>query len=77
MNNLLEMSNLLLMTILLPLVGAAVVCVVGRRSAAAARQSALVTTLLTLAGAGVLMLNYPATGGVFAENSLEWLAPLR
>ncbi len=70
-----NMSNLLLMTILLPLVGAGVVCVLGRRSVAAARQSALVTTLLTLAGAGVLMVSYPARGGLFAESSQQWLGP--
>ena len=72
------MQNLLLMTIFLPLFGAGVVCLVGGRSAAAARQSALVTTLLTLVGVGILCLNYQApeaTGGVFAESSIPWLTP--
>ncbi|MGD9720284.1 MAG: NuoM family protein [Pirellulales bacterium] len=66
------MPNLLLVTILLPLAGALLIALVGR-DVRAARQTALAVALGTVALAGVLLANYQAGDGPFAEWSYAWL----
>jgi len=70
------MGSLLLATIFLPLAGAILAGTGGAR----ARQSALMTTVLTLALAGILVAGYPSGGerpfdetGTFAETIVSWL----
>jgi NADH-quinone oxidoreductase subunit M len=63
------MEHLLLATILLPLVGAALA--VGPR--ARTRVIALVTTLAVLGMAGVLVFSYPPGAGEFAATEATWL----
>ena len=65
------MDNLLLATVLLPLAGA----ILAWADPARARQSALVTALLTLLLAAVLVAQFPGTGTaeVFAEKPLSRL----
>jgi NADH-quinone oxidoreductase subunit M len=74
------MSSLLLATIFLPLVGVALVAVLGRFGAGVVRQSALVTAVLTLTLAAVLVVRYPHSCGgsgdpclVFAGIDIPWL----
>jgi len=67
-----SMSNLLLATIFLPLAGALFVCVLGR-DARAARQSALVTVLFTLALTAILLWNFEPSAGPYAASSFPWL----
>ncbi len=75
------MSSLLLITIFMPLLGVAIIAVLAPMGQAAVRQSALVTTIVTLVLAAVLVARYPhaergATGEspVFAESEFSWLA---
>ena len=64
------MSNLLLLTVFLPLVGAATMAP-GRDSA---RQCALITSILVLALAVILILPFPAgSAAPFAATDLNWL----
>jgi NADH-quinone oxidoreductase subunit M len=72
------MSTMLLVTILLPAVGALVVCVLAGQGQSAARQSALVTALLTLVLTGVLVAKYetPAPDAApYAASTMKWLGP--
>jgi len=64
---------LLLLTIFLPLVGAAIVLLLGRMGKAAVRQSALVTTVLTFAAAAWLISLYQPSPRAFAVSSFDWL----
>ncbi len=65
-------STLLLITILLPALGAVFVCFLAGEGHAAARQSALVTSLLTLAASALLVWNFdPAQP--YAVSDLSWL----
>jgi NADH-quinone oxidoreductase subunit M len=68
-------SNILLLTLLLPWVGVGLVWALAPRGGAAVRQSALVTSLLTLAGALWLVWRFDAGNGVFAASSVAWLTP--
>jgi len=68
----------LLLVILTPLVGALAAWLLGSRGTAAVRQSAAVTTLITLVGAVWLILRYlsstEATAGLpFATSDAAWL----
>ncbi len=72
------MSTLLLVTILLPAVGAVVVCLLADQGASGTRQAALVTSLLTLVLAGALAWNFepPTEPAIpFAASTFEWLGP--
>jgi NADH-quinone oxidoreductase subunit M len=72
------MSTLLFVTILLPAIGAVVVCLLADQGASGARQTALVTSLLTLALAAVLAANFdpPADPAApFAASTMKWLGP--
>ena len=69
----LDSSQLLLLSLLLPLVGAAVVVVIGSRSSATARQSALITSLLTLLAAGIVVWRFPGGIQPFATANIPWL----
>ena len=71
-------STHLILTIATPLVGAVVAWVIGSRGRQAVRQSALVTTLITLASAGWLIVRYlgspeAAAAQPFAVTSAPWL----
>jgi NADH-quinone oxidoreductase subunit M len=72
------MSNLLLVTIVFPLIGVALVALSARWGREAVRQSALMTSLVTLVLAIVLVAHYPfgtATAGSspFAASDFAWL----
>jgi NADH-quinone oxidoreductase subunit M len=72
------MSNLLLVTIVFPLIGVALVALSARWGREAVRQSALMTSLITLVLAIVLVAHYPfgtATAGSspFAQTDVAWL----
>ena len=72
------MSNLLLVTILFPLIGVALVALAARWGREAVRQSALMTSLITLVLAIVLVAHYPfgtatASSSPFAASDLAWL----
>jgi NADH-quinone oxidoreductase subunit M len=70
-----DMDRLLLITILLPLLGALVVLLQASRGGpAAAKQVALVTSLIVLGTTGVLVWNFPHEKNVFAESALDWLS---
>lgn len=69
------MSNLLVLTIFLPAIGALVVCALSGRGQIAVRQSALVTVLLTLVFVGVLVWNYEPAVLPYAASSTSWLGP--
>ena len=71
-------AQLLLITLALPLVGAAAIAIAGRRDPVFARQSALVTALLTLLAASWLLVEFPnhaevRPGEPFAQSSIGWL----
>lgn len=71
-------SQLLLFTLVLPLCGVGLVCWFGRAGRAAARQSALVTSVLTAAGAAWLMIRFAGASGrgagqTFGQCSFHWL----
>ncbi len=64
-------ENLLLLTLLLPVLGAVVVWAMGTRGRSAVRVTALVFALLTLGSAAYLISQYPAGGSQsFAASSL-------
>jgi NADH-quinone oxidoreductase subunit M len=66
------MPNLLLATIFMPLAGAILVLIGAAREQAAVRQSALVTSLVTLAMTAVLLFNYDGQQA-FALSNYPWL----
>lgn len=71
------MSNLLLVTILFPLIGVALVAMSARWGREAVRQSALMTSLITLVLAIVLVAHYPfgtATAGAATANPSPYAA---
>ena len=71
------MSNLLLATIFLPLVGAGVAWLLAAGGKSAARQSALVTATLTLGMAGWLLVRYWMDSGLrgdYAVQEFDWFA---
>ena len=68
-----EMPNLLLATIFLPLAGALWVWLTAGGGQAAARQSALVTTLMTFGLACVLLSKYTPGDDPYAAFSVPWL----
>ena len=68
----------LLLVILTPLVGALAAWLLGSRGTSAVRQSAAVTTVITLVGAATLILRYladpeAASGQPFAVSNAAWL----
>ena len=66
-------SQILLVTLALPLLGAMIISVLPSRGFA--RQSALVTTVLTFVGATWLVVRFPAgTEPMFAGSEYEWVA---
>jgi NADH-quinone oxidoreductase subunit M len=70
------MKELLLLTILLPLAGAVVVACIAPLGRSAVRMTALIVTLLTLAGAARVVYEFPADGGAgadFAVTDIAWL----
>ncbi len=69
------MSIVLLLATFTPLAGALVVLALAPQGQAAVRQSALVTSLVTLVLAGVLVLNYSAGETPFAASDFAWLGP--
>ena len=71
----LDSSKLLMISLLLPLIGSAVVVVVGARGYATARQSALITSLLTLVAAGIVVFRFPGGIQPFATANIPWLGP--
>ena len=68
-----EPHLLLIVTLLLPLVGAGWICVIGRFGKQPVRQSALITSLLTLASASLLVRGYSPTEVNYAATSVSWL----
>ena len=66
------MSNLLLITILLPLAGALFICVVAR-NAPLVRQVALAVSLATVVMAAILLCNFAPGDDSFALRSFAWL----
>jgi len=71
-------STHLLVTLAAPIVGAVAAWVIGSRGVSAVRQSALVTTLVTLLLAGWLIVRYlaspeAAAGEPYAVSSAAWL----
>ncbi|RLS30416.1 MAG: NADH-quinone oxidoreductase subunit M [Planctomycetota bacterium] len=71
-------SGRLLLVIVTPLVGAVVAWLLGSRGTGAVRQSAAVTTVITLLGTGWLMLSYlaspeAAAGEPYAVSEAAWL----
>jgi NADH-quinone oxidoreductase subunit M len=69
-------ANHLLLVILTPLVGAVAAWLLGSRGVSAVRQSAAVTTLITLAGAVLLVLRAipdVSAGQPFAVSEGQWL----
>ena len=71
-------STHLVLTIAAPLIGAGIAWVLGSRGVAAVRQSAAVTTLVTLGLAGWLVLRYLAEPGTaaglpYALSEVPWL----
>ncbi len=69
------MSALLVATILMPLAGALLLMVLARSGAATVRQSALVTSIFTLAMTAVLLVNYTPEATPYAAVDRPWLAP--
>ncbi|HEX4146134.1 MAG TPA: NADH-quinone oxidoreductase subunit M [Pirellulales bacterium] len=67
------MSALLLATIFLPLAGALLIWIVGGNNQLFCRQSALVSSLMTLVLAGIVVANYPAGAEPYAVSSFRWL----
>ena len=67
------MPNLLLVTIFLPLAGALLVWLVGGSNQSFCRQSALVSSVITLVLAGILLANYPPGAEPYAVSSFHWL----
>src|SRR5687768_3826144 len=69
------MEHWLLFTIFLPLAGAVLVWLLGAAGRADVRQSALVTSLVTLALAVYLIVEYqqPSEGAAFAASDFLWL----
>jgi NADH-quinone oxidoreductase subunit M len=69
------MQNWLLFTIFLPLAGAVLVWLLGTAGRTDVRQSALVTSLVTLALAVYLIVEYrqPVEGDAFAASDFLWL----
>jgi NADH-quinone oxidoreductase subunit M len=67
------MENWLILTIFLPLFGAGLVWLLGAGGRADVRQSALVTSLVTLGLAAWLVAAYPRDGLPFAVSDLPWL----
>jgi NADH-quinone oxidoreductase subunit M len=68
-------ASLLLISLVLPLVGAGLIALIGRRGHAAVRQSALVTSLITLVIACILAGRFPSESGFFAGTAWQWLPP--
>ena len=68
-----SMPLLLVATIFMPLAGAVMIALVAQRGHVAVRQSALVTSLVTLALTAVLLVNYATGDDSFAEFSFPWL----
>src|SRR4051794_4329286 len=68
------MPTLLVATIFMPLVGALLIALSGG-GRETARQSALVTTLFTLAMAGALVWNYDPHDMSYAAVQWPWLGP--
>ncbi|MFV2066019.1 MAG: NuoM family protein, partial [Pirellulales bacterium] len=67
------MEQLLWITILLPVLGACLVVALSPWGQRAVRQSALVTTVLTLACTTILLINYRSEPNSFASSSIDWL----
>ncbi len=69
------MQTMLLLAILVPAIGAVLVVALAPQGRAAVRQSALVTSLITLVLAGILVCNFDPAVESFAASSLPWLGP--
>lgn len=69
------MERLLLTTLLLPVVGAALALLLGPFGRGAVRQSALVTTVLTFAASVALLWRFPGGDATFAASGLQWTDP--
>jgi NADH-quinone oxidoreductase subunit M len=67
------MENWLILTVFLPLVGAGLVWLLGAGGRADVRQSALVTSLVTLVLAAWFVAAYPRDGLTFAVSDFPWL----
>ena len=67
------MSTLLFATIFMPLAGVGIVLLVAHNGQGTARQSALVTSLVTLAMTAVLLCNYDSGQLPYASFSFPWL----
>ena len=61
------------MSLLLPLLGAGLIMLIGRRGQAVVRQTALIISLFTLAIAARLTARFPSQTGWFADVQLPWL----
>jgi NADH-quinone oxidoreductase subunit M len=68
------MSNLLLLTVFLPLAGTGLICVLAKAGQSAARQGALVTALATLASAAALVEQFVRSPGEVAAFDVPWLS---
>ncbi len=73
-----NLPSLLIATLVAPLIGAIAISLTSRLGRNAARWLALATTLVTLALAAVVVMNFPAdgqTGAGFAVTDVAWLSP--
>ena len=71
------MGPVLVFTVLFPLVGAVLVCVMSRSGTEAVRSSALMTSVITAVMAGVLVMNFPTDPELaadYASIDIEWLS---
>lgn len=69
-------GQLLIATIVVPLIGAVLALALGRAGRAAVRATALVVTLVTLALTCAIVMSYPATGQAgagFGVTTFDWL----
>jgi len=69
----LDLPSLLLLTILVPAAGALFVCFLANEGHAAARQAALMTSLITLFFSALLAWNFDPAEPVFAASDISWL----
>ena len=69
------MPAILLTAIFMPLAGALLVLLGAGQGRAAVRQSALVTSVVTLALTAILVVSYDPSGGPFALTETSWLGP--
>ena len=74
MDKLLEPTVLIQLALLFPLIGAVLIALLGR-TAEVARSMATINVVVTAVVVVLLLAQYPATGGEFANIDLNWIGP--